>query len=77
MKTVQISEFKARCIAIIDEMNRDGSPVEITRRGVPVARLEPVSSPSKKRVLGTMNRMKIKSDIVHADSSADWDMEST
>ena len=36
-KQVPAAEFKARCLRIIKEMNRDGETVTITNRGRPVA----------------------------------------
>ena len=41
-KQVSAAEFKARCLQIIKEMNRDGGSVTITNRGRPVALLSPV-----------------------------------
>ncbi len=39
MKAMGASEFKARCLAIIDEVSATGSPVVIRKRGRPVAEL--------------------------------------
>lgn len=42
MRTIKASEFKAKCLQITDEVAETGEPVEITKRGVPVAQLVPV-----------------------------------
>ena len=44
MGTSQVSttEFKAKCLRIIQQMGRDGRPVTINRRGRPVALLSPL-----------------------------------
>ncbi|MEH3048535.1 type II toxin-antitoxin system Phd/YefM family antitoxin [Sphingomonas adhaesiva] len=34
-RTVGITEFKAKCIALLHEMERSGEPLTITRRGKP------------------------------------------
>lgn len=34
-KIVGITEFKAKCIALLNEMERSGEPLTITRRGKP------------------------------------------
>ncbi|MFW6388014.1 MAG: type II toxin-antitoxin system Phd/YefM family antitoxin [bacterium] len=39
MKQIGASDFKARCLALIDDVNATGSPVVITKRGQPVAEL--------------------------------------
>ncbi len=41
MKEINASEFKAKCLAILDEVSQTGEPVTILKRGKPVARLVP------------------------------------
>ncbi len=41
MRTVKASEFKAKCLKIMDEVAATGEPVVITKHGVPVAQLIP------------------------------------
>ncbi len=41
MQTMKASEFKARCLKLMDEINRSGEEVVITKNGVPVSRLVP------------------------------------
>ena len=43
VETIAISEFKARCLAILEKVRRTGRPVMITRRGDPVAEIVPPS----------------------------------
>ena len=45
--------FKARCLALMDEVARTGGQYVITKRGVPVARLVPASL-ERRRFLGSM-----------------------
>ena len=40
-KIVKASEFKAKCLALMDEVQRTGRSVVITKRGEPVADLVP------------------------------------
>jgi len=39
MRTIKASEFKAKCLKIMDEVASTGEPVVITKHGVPVAQL--------------------------------------
>ena len=39
MRTMKASEFKAKCLKIMDEVASTGEPVLITKNGVPVAEL--------------------------------------
>jgi prevent-host-death family protein len=48
MRTINASEFKAKCLAILDEVAATGEMVTILKYGEPVARLIP-PSPSQER----------------------------
>jgi prevent-host-death family protein len=41
MKKMPAGEFKARCLTVMDEVNKTREPVLITKRGKPVAKLVP------------------------------------
>jgi prevent-host-death family protein len=43
MKTLQASAFKARCLALLDDVARTGETITITKRGRPLAQLGPVT----------------------------------
>ena len=52
-KVVSATEFKAKCLQLIAEMEKDGQPVTITRRGKAVAKVVPEAE-AKKPVFGGM-----------------------
>jgi prevent-host-death family protein len=37
--TISVTELKARCLQVLREMERDGHPVDVVRRGKIVARI--------------------------------------
>jgi prevent-host-death family protein len=39
---IQASEFKARCLALLDRVQRTGEPITVLKRGRPVAQIVPV-----------------------------------
>ena len=41
MQTIKASEFKAKCLHIMDEVNRTGEEIVITKNGNPVSILKP------------------------------------
>jgi len=41
MRTIAAGEFKAKCLAVMAEVNSSGQPVLVTRRGKPLARILP------------------------------------
>jgi prevent-host-death family protein len=74
MKTVILSTFKAQCIALLREAQRNNEPILVTRRGRPLAHIEPMHEPVPVRRFGRQRgRMRIKGDIVHTDFSAEWE----
>lgn len=42
---VPAAEFKARCLALLDEVSESGRELVVTKRGRPVARVVPVEKP--------------------------------
>jgi prevent-host-death family protein len=47
MKKMAAGVFKAKCLAVMDEVQKKRVPVLITKRGKPVAKLVPVEQESK------------------------------
>ena len=70
--TVAASEFKAKCLRLLDDVE-EGETLVITKRGRPVARVVPVSPP-RRSLRGTWKGLvKIKGDIVHFDTGREWE----
>lgn len=63
-RAISAGEFKARCLAIMDEVQQRGGEYVITKRGTPVAKLVPI--PEERRpLLGSMKgTVKTLGDIV-------------
>jgi antitoxin (DNA-binding transcriptional repressor) of toxin-antitoxin stability system len=75
MKSMTISEFKSKCIAVLKDAQRSGKGLVVTWRGQPLARIEPITGTSGKRKLGTFRgSMTIMGDIVNVDTGMDWEM---
>lgn len=45
MKTMPAGEFKARCLRVMEEVKKYRTPVVITKKGRPVAKLVPPDAP--------------------------------
>lgn len=52
-RRISAGDFKARCLALMDEVHDRGGEYVITKRGVPVARLVPVRH-EPRRLFGSM-----------------------
>lgn len=75
MKTMLVSEFKAKCIAALKEVQRTREPMLITLRGKPLVTVQPVEPHGRgKRLGGLKGRMIMRRDLVKADTTVDWDM---
>lgn len=74
MQTIKASVFKAKCLAILDQVNQTGEEVVITKNGKPVSRLVPFRTPPK--TLFGLHRGAVEShgDIV-APLAIAWDAE--
>ena len=71
--TVSATEFKARCSAHLDEVERHGRPITITRRGRPVAVLSRAKQARWKSPANSWaGKIEIVGDIV-SDMADLWD----
>ncbi len=75
MTTLLISDFKARCIEILNGVHDTGEPVVVTRRGKALAKIVPLVEPkATQRKLGTLaGAATAHGDIVHGTSESDWE----
>ena len=66
MEEIAISEFKARCLALLERVRQTKKPLRITRFGKPVAEIMPPSPEAgPKDWIGSMkDTMEILGDIV-------------
>lgn len=75
MKTMLVSEFKAKCIATLKQVQRTREPMLITLRGKPLVTVQPVAPHRRgKRLGGLKGRMTFRRDLVRLDTTQDWDM---
>jgi prevent-host-death family protein len=74
-RVVNATEFKAKCLALLDEVEAQAGTITITKRGRPVAVLGPTRKKAWKSPKGAWSRkVRIEGDIVNADTSARWDV---
>jgi len=48
VRQIAAGEFKAKCLRIMDEINETGKPLVVTKRGVPMVRLVPITKSGMK-----------------------------
>jgi antitoxin (DNA-binding transcriptional repressor) of toxin-antitoxin stability system len=61
-RTINISDFKARCLRILEELEPQG--IVVLKRGRPIARVIPASSHDNESLIGSMSeQIRIKGDL--------------
>ena len=76
MQEVAISEFKAKCLAMLEQVRKTKKPLRVTRFGKPVADILPPAPPATGgEWIGSMRgTMRIVGDIVSpVMSDEDWE----
>ena len=76
MQEIAISEFKAKCLALLEQVRKTKKPIRITRFGKPVADVVPAAPISERAYwLGSMRgEMEIRGDIVSpVIEETDWE----
>jgi prevent-host-death family protein len=74
---IPAGEFKARCLRLMDEVQKTRRPVVITKRGKPVAKLVPVEEEPEPRrsIFGCMEgTVTILGDII-SPIEQEWNAE--
>jgi prevent-host-death family protein len=77
MRSIRATEFKAKCLAILDEVERSGESVTILKRGRPVARLiPPPAGPEGYPQHALFGTVEILGDLLEPALPADaWEAE--
>jgi prevent-host-death family protein len=76
MREIAISEFKAKCLALLEQVQKTKKPIRVTRFGKPIAEVVPTSPASQSDWMGSMkDRIEILGDIVSpANDETDWEV---
>jgi prevent-host-death family protein len=73
-RVVSATEFKAKCLALLDEIEEKGGTITVTKRGKPVATVGPAQKPRYKSPEGDwVGKLHIPDEVLMADYSDMWD----
>ncbi len=70
---IAVSQFKARCLSLVDEVARTGVPYVVTKRGKPMARLVPLDQEAPTSLLGSV-RYESEEDLLSPIGDV-WEMD--
>jgi len=75
MQQISISEFKAKCLALLEQVQKTKKPILVTRFGKPIAEVIPPSPAPQKDWIGSMkDTFEIKGDVIGpANEEGDWE----
>ena len=65
-------EFKAKCLALLDDVERGGRTIVVTKRGRPVAQVVPLTKGNGSTLLGSL----VYEDDPLAPLDVEWDANS-
>ena len=71
VRTIKASEFKARCLKLMDEVAESGEEIVITKHGRPVSKLAPYRKKPKLPFGRHRDKIRILGDIV-SPMPAEW-----
>ena len=71
VRTIKASEFKAKCLKLMDEVAESGEEIVITKNGRPVSRLAPYRERPKTFFGADKGKIKILGDII-SPMPAEW-----
>ena len=71
-RIVKASEFKAKCLALIDEVASTGVAIVVTKNGKPLAKLVPHRTPTRSPRGIWKGKVTIKGDII-SPIDVEWD----
>ncbi len=72
--TIKASEFKAKCLRLMDEVAASGEDIVITKNGRPVARLAPYRTKPVTMFGSDQGRIRILGDIIEP-LDIEWEAE--
>jgi prevent-host-death family protein len=72
MQTIQASEFKAKCLALMDDVAATGEVLIVTKNGKPIAELRPYSGGKADSPFGLHRDLRVIGDIVAPIAADEW-----
>ena len=73
-RTINITEFKAKCLALLEDIGQHGGTITITKRGCPLATVGPARSTAWKSPEGLLaGKGLIDGDLLDSDRADLWD----
>jgi len=74
MKRIAAGAFKARCLAIMKQVQSTGEPVVVTKRGAPIVKVVPIR-PEKDDIFGFLKDELIIMGDIESPIPVEWETQ--
>jgi prevent-host-death family protein len=74
-KMIGATAFKTHCLRILDEIERTGESVTVTKRGRPFAQVNPIAKQGRRSIIGALKGsvLKYEAPLDPAIDPQEWD----
>jgi len=72
-KQIPITQFKAQCLSLLEQVSKSGRPLVITKRGKPLAQVTRAVVKTHSLMGGMRGTSEEVGDIVYFDTSDEWE----
>jgi antitoxin (DNA-binding transcriptional repressor) of toxin-antitoxin stability system len=73
-RTISVTEFKAKCLSLLDDIGERGGTLTITKRGRPLATVGPARRKAWKSPIGILEgKVSIDDDLLLQDRADLWE----
>jgi prevent-host-death family protein len=74
-RTISVTEFKAKCLALLAEVAESGGTITVTKRGQPLATVGPAKRRRWKSPEGALEgKFEIDDDLLMGDMADMWEV---
>lgn len=74
IRMIEASEFKTKCLKLMDEVVKNRDEIVITKNGCPIARLVPYRTKPKRLFAVDKGRFEILGEVV-APAAVEWEAQ--
>ncbi len=72
---INVTDFKAKCLSLLDDIGQHGGTVTITKRGRSIATVGPAAQPAWKSPEGMWaGKVEIMCDLANLDTADLWEV---
>lgn len=74
-RVISVTQFKAQCLALLDDIGEQGGTITITKRGKPLATVGPAQGPAWRSPEGAWSgKLTIDDASLDADTCSLWEV---